>query len=276
MKPLLSYYGGKQRLAPKILSLMPPDLKCYIEPFCGGAAVFFALPEDKKRLEVLNDKDERLVTFYRVAKVKTDVLTEQIEGTPYSRSCHRRACDIWSGKEKATDVEMAWAVYITIMQGFGNKANCGWGFEKTIRKQTVIFCNAKARLTKQISRLQNVQIECDDALKVISRYDSCNAFFYLDPPYPNTDCGHYSGYTLSDYQQLIDLLTTIKGKFMLSNYPQGVVMPKEWRVLKSELLCSVANGKKPQTRTELLITNYSNLHQSFDYYFGDTSQTASL
>lgn len=40
MKPPFSYYGGKQRIASKIVPLLPPHT-VYVEPFAGGAAVFF-------------------------------------------------------------------------------------------------------------------------------------------------------------------------------------------------------------------------------------------
>ena len=36
----LSYLGGKNRVAQKIISLIP-EHNCYIEPFCGGAQVLF-------------------------------------------------------------------------------------------------------------------------------------------------------------------------------------------------------------------------------------------
>lgn len=264
MKPLLSYYGGKQRLAPTIISLMP-DFKSYIEPFCGGAAVFFALPEGKKRIEVLNDKDERIVTLYRIAKTKTDALVEMIDGTPYSRSCHKRASDIWKGKQEATDLEVAWAVYVSIMQGFGNKAAHGWKFSKSSRNLEAKYWTAeKGRLQIQISRLEHAFIECDDALKVIQRWDSEDAFFYLDPPYPGTDCGHYEGYTLNDYKTLIDLLTTIKGKFLLSNYHQAVTIPEKWIQIEKSLLCSVTNTvEKRGERTEVIIGNCTPRQTSF-------------
>lgn len=262
MKPLLSYYGGKQRLAPTIISLMP-HFKSYIEPFCGGAAVFFALPEDKKRVEVLNDKDERIVTLYRVAKTKTDALIEMIDGTPYSRSCHKRASNIWDGKQEATDLEVAWAVYVTIMQGFGNKAAHGWGYSKE-KKLAQFYTMMKSRLKEQINRLDNAYIECDDALRVIARWDSEDAFFYLDPPYPETDCGHYEGYSLNDYKTLIDLLATIKGKFLLSNYHQAVTIPEKWIQIEKSLLCSVTNTvEKRGKRTEVIIGNCTPRQTSF-------------
>ena len=40
MKTPLTYYGGKQQLASKIVSLIP-EHRIYCEPFIGGAAVFF-------------------------------------------------------------------------------------------------------------------------------------------------------------------------------------------------------------------------------------------
>ncbi|QZT36681.1 DNA adenine methylase [Halosquirtibacter xylanolyticus] len=44
-------------------------------------------------------------------------------------------------------------------------------------------------------RLQNVQIECTDALRIINSRDQEEAFFYCDPPYFNSDCGHYDDNT---------------------------------------------------------------------------------
>jgi len=55
-------------------------------------------------------------------------------------------------------------------------------------------------------RLQNVQIECADALRIINCRDSEQTFFYLDPQYYNADMGHYDGYTLNDFTQLLEML----------------------------------------------------------------------
>ena len=59
----LSYIGGKQRLSKHIVSLLPPH-KTYVEPFAGGAQIFFHKPQSK--VEVLNDLDGEIVNFFRV------------------------------------------------------------------------------------------------------------------------------------------------------------------------------------------------------------------
>jgi DNA adenine methylase len=81
-------------------------------------------------------------------------------------------------------------------------------------------CLLKKFIIVELSkRLQNVQIENTDALRVIRSRDSLMAFHYCDPPYFNSDCGHYDGYSIQDFENLLELLSTIEGKFLLSRQP---------------------------------------------------------
>ncbi len=57
MKTPLTYYGGKQQLAPAIVSIIPAH-KIYVEPFVGGGAVFFA--KTASAVEVINDINSEL------------------------------------------------------------------------------------------------------------------------------------------------------------------------------------------------------------------------
>src|SRR5690606_15093221 len=80
------------------------------------------------------------------------------------------------------------------------------------------------RFTQEYAiRLQNVQLECTDALYVIQSRDTEYSFFYADPPYIGSDCGHYDGYTEQDYEALLKVLEGIKGKFLLSSYPSPLL-----------------------------------------------------
>ncbi|WP_161802725.1 DNA adenine methylase, partial [Serratia sp. 506_PEND] len=41
--PIIPWVGGKRKLARQIVPLFPVHT-CYVEPFCGGAALFFMKP----------------------------------------------------------------------------------------------------------------------------------------------------------------------------------------------------------------------------------------
>jgi len=72
----LKWHGGKAYLASSIVRLMPRHLH-YVEPFFGGGAVLFSrdpedsslwLPPHQGVSEVVNDVNDRLVNFWRVAR----------------------------------------------------------------------------------------------------------------------------------------------------------------------------------------------------------------
>lgn len=65
-QPVIPWMGGKRRLVPKILPLIPSH-DCYVEAFSGGAALFFMRPQPAK-CEVLNDINGELVNLYRVVQ----------------------------------------------------------------------------------------------------------------------------------------------------------------------------------------------------------------
>jgi DNA adenine methylase len=109
-------------------------------------------------------------------------------------------------------------------------------------------------------RLQNVQIECTDALRIITPRDSANSFFYCDPPYFNSDCGHYDGYSLDDFRSLLDILSKIQGKFLLSSYPSPILSEFTskfgWSTCTVDFMVSVNMGSG-KSKTEVLTANYN-------------------
>ena len=88
MKPPLTYYGGKQRLSKKIISLIPPH-RLYCEPFFGGGAVFFA--KEPSKVEIINDKNGEVINFFKVVKTKFAELQKEIQGTLHSREHYKKA-----------------------------------------------------------------------------------------------------------------------------------------------------------------------------------------
>src|SRR5258705_13237268 len=79
----LSYIGGKRRLAPTLINLFPAHTT-YVEPFCGGAQVFFHKPPS--RVEVLNDLDGEIVNFLRICREHPEELVRTIDWLVPSRT----------------------------------------------------------------------------------------------------------------------------------------------------------------------------------------------
>ena len=154
-------------------------------------------------------------------------LIRRLEATPYSRACYEEAKAVYKGA-KASAVKRAWAMFIGCNWSFANKQFMGWGYRDSELNTMPLQVEVKlASLVTQADRLTSVYLECGDALAVIDRWDAEDALFYLDPPYVDTDQGHYKGYTADDFQALLDKLATIKGSFILSHYNTDAV-PSHW------------------------------------------------
>ncbi|MFN4249045.1 MAG: DNA adenine methylase [Flavipsychrobacter sp.] len=258
MKPALTYYGGKQKLVPVIIPLIP-EHKLYSEPFAGGAAILFAKPPSE--MEVLNDTNKELVNFYKIVQQDYLSLEKKIRITLHSRSQHKDARVIYENPHLFSDLDRAWAVWVLASQSFSSMLDGAWGYDKTRNTATKKIINKGIQFTEEYAiRLQNVQIECADAIYIIQSRDSVEAFHYCDPPYFNSDCGHYKGYTEADMVRLLETLASVKGKFLLSSYPSELLAKYTqqygWltKTIQSKTSVNKGSGKM---KTEVLTANYA-------------------
>lgn len=109
MKTPISYYGGKQKMLPIILKLIPSH-NLYNEPFCGGAAVFFA--KEKSKVEVLNDTNNFVTNFYEQCKINFEPLQKLIQVTMHSRDSYKYAKFIYENSIFFSKTRKAWAFYV--------------------------------------------------------------------------------------------------------------------------------------------------------------------
>ena len=260
LKTPISYYGGKQKLADKITSVIP-DHNLYCEPFIGGGAVFFA--KNPSPVEVLNDTNKELINFYKVVQSDFVSLEMEIRISLHSRDLHRKASVIYNHPDMFSEIKRAWAVWILSSQSFSAQLDSSWGYDISKNTTTKKIMNNRDRFTEDMAiRLQNVQIESADALYIIRSRDRDESFFYLDPPYFNSDCGHYDGYSEQDFENLLQLLTEIKGKFLLSSYPSPLLLKYaklyNWSMWSVESGVSVAaKGGYRKRKVEVLTANYA-------------------
>lgn len=257
LKTPISYYGGKQLMLGDIIPMIP-EHNLYCEPFCGGAAVFWA--KEPSNVEVINDINTEVINFYNVLQTRFDELYVYVNATLHSRKSYDDAKVVIENPHLFDDVMRAWALWVCTSQSFASIIGGGWAYarkENTCEKKVY---NQKERFKEVYkNRLKTVQIECTDAIKVIKSRDTLDSFFYVDPPYPGTDQGHYSGYRQEDFDNLLNVLKTIKGKFLLSSFPNISldVYIKENRWNKKEVIKQrCASKEKKGQKTEVLIWNY--------------------
>ncbi len=255
MKTPITYYGGKQTLLKYLLPLIPQH-RLYCEPFFGGGAVFFAKP--KSEVEVINDINGEIVNFFKVLKTQFPELQKEIKATLHSRELYKKAMVVYEHPDLFSDVKRAWALWVLTNQGFAGMIG-SWGFGKDDSKEAAL-ANKRDAFTKDYEeRLTKVQVENNNAIKVIQRCDDKETFIYADPPYIGSDQGHYKGYSENDYRELLDALTRIKGKFLLSSYPSKIltayINKYKWKVQK--VTKSVAVTKHTdKIKTEMIVMNY--------------------
>lgn len=255
----ISYYGGKQKLASTILKCIP-EHRLYCEPFLGGAAIYFA--KEPSEIEVINDTNKELINFYQVCKNRFHDLSALVRVTLHSREIHDRAWIVYNKPDLFDEVRRAWAVWVLSTQSFSSGLDRNWGYDKSESTTTKKITNKREQFTEELAfRLQNAQIESADALYIIKSRDTKHSFFYCDPPYYNSNMGHYDGYSVNDFEALLQALAAIEGKFLLSSYPSELLSryakANGWHQWDVEQGVSVNNRSGYQKRkVEVLTANY--------------------
>lgn len=259
MKTPITYYGGKQGMLKYIRPLIPEhDLYC--EPFAGGAAVFF--DKEPAKVNVINDLNGELINFYKTIVSNKEELRKEVEKTLHSRSQHVHAWYIYNNHDYFTNVQRAWAVYVLSKMGFAGQLSNSFGFDKSAGLHSRKIRFAKEIFTDDLKNLlEHSTIECDDAFKIIKRFDCEKAFHFIDPPYVGSNMGHYEGmFNEQSLMELLELCTTLKGKFMLTMFPNEFI--KEFadrhgwvihRIERNITACKAASRRKQE---EWIVCNY--------------------
>lgn len=213
------WVGGKSRLRKHIIPLLPPH-SCYVEPFAGAAWVLFGKPPS--RVEVLNDIDQEVITFFRVVRDKPDELIAAFEWELVSRAEFERlaALDV----SQLTDVQRAHRFYYLIMAGWGGELHYP-RFQTSIsdgghgNRLIGAIKHLQERLRPIHERLRTVIIEHLDWQECIARYDRAETVLYLDPPYPNNKCNYYHNMRhWDDHYHLAERLEQTVCRWVLSSY----------------------------------------------------------
>lgn len=222
MRSVLSYPGGKKRIASWIIKHMPHH-HSYLEPYFGCGAVLFA--KQPAQIETVNDLDGEVVNFFRVIRdpESREKLREWINYMPYARQVYD---DVFL-REPEDEVERAgyFAIKSMMSHGFRMTGDCGWKKDVCGREKAyaIKYWNELPESIAEMAvRLKNVQIENRPALELIKAYDYENVLMYLDPPYVFSTRAGRKQYRHEmedqDHIEMLEKVTSIKAKVMISGY----------------------------------------------------------
>ena len=213
--PALSWPGGKRLLAKHLIPLFP-DHHAYIEVFGGGLALL--LKKERSKIEVVNDLNSDLVTFYRVVRYHRDALLDELEFVPNSRE----EFNAYVAQPGLTDIQRAARFFIRNKLSFGAKGHHFGTSKKSGGTAHGSRANRLDAVRRLNERLDRVCIEHLDWRTLIDRYDAAATFFYLDPPYTSgmqyteTSGGEALYWTEQDHRDLRERLRTLEGTWLLS------------------------------------------------------------
>lgn len=208
--PIIPWIGGKRRLAKHIIPRFPAH-ECYVEPFCGAAALYFM--KDQAHVEVLNDINGELVNLYRVVKHHLDEFVRQFRWALTSREIYK-----WmqiTPEETLTDIQSAARFYYLQKLAFGGKVDNQTFGTATTSAPRLNLLRIEEDLSQAHLRLSRTYIEHLSWQDCIRKYDREHTLFYCDPPYWGTE-GYGVDFGLEQYDQMAELARSIKGRMIVS------------------------------------------------------------
>lgn len=228
--PVLKYPGAKWRLMPRILPYVP---RCprVLDAYCGSGAFALTVASHHRPAHVvLNDRDGRIATLFRVLRdpAQRAALAEAVTLTPWSREEYMAVTtpdgDIVSTGEPVEDARrflvLTWQQHGTKLSRRG-----GWRHKGTARSSTYeLWAQLPERLAAVAEVLRHAEIESLPALALIGRYATADTLVYADPPYlrqsvhGTRDRLYRYEMTDADHAELLDALNAHPGPVLASGY----------------------------------------------------------
>jgi len=253
LKPLICRQGNKFLLRDKIIPKIPPH-KRYVELFAGSGAIFFN--KEKADENILNDLDKKTsINFQLMKKVSIDPgkYTMDISTLDKTKQFYSKHINT-----KNSDPIQLVLNKVVACTGFSGKPVPS---EKGIYKTFGLakFVNS---LPRYKDKLKGVKVLNQDYEKVIDKYNTADTFFFIDPPYENTNVSFkYAEDKGFDFQRLANSLRKIKGNFFMTINDSKNIRDlfKGFYIKPIDVLNAWGNNpasKIGKVRKELFITNY--------------------
>jgi DNA adenine methylase len=206
----IRYCGGKLYARKLILPLLPLHTT-YIEPFAGGASIFFA--KNKAKNNILNDLDNELMCCYKAIQRMPKELSSLLEGCIADAATHKMY------KEQDTsllsELETAARYYYlnrTSFSGIMTKSKMYFAYDEVYSKHPRVW----AKTIEEASlKLQNVQFLNLDFEHIIDSAPN-DSLLFIDPPYYNVTKNLYKHeFEAIDHKRLYDCIIRNIGRLKI-------------------------------------------------------------
>lgn len=196
-KPIMKWAGGKSQLLDQILAKMPQHFGRYIEPFAGGAAVFFGLARPHS---VISDSNDELCNLYRTVAADVESVINALR--PYTNVEEDyyaiRAID-W--RQLLPHEAAARTIYLnrTCFNGLYRVNRKGY-FNVPFGRYKNPTILDESRLREAAAILGTATILSGDYKTVLEQVSSSGDVYFLDPPYiPISQFSDFKRYTKEQF-----------------------------------------------------------------------------
>lgn len=282
----VSWIGGKARIAKQIIAAFPHDsaYDVFCDVFCGSCSILFA-KTPSRHLEVINDRNGRLIKFWLAAREQAEYLQWKLQSLPYSEYLFKHYKESLESGETLDMLEEATRWFYVNRGTIAGHINSdkGWSYTApqskirySVPSDAVGYQNAVELLSLITARLSRVQIHDWDFERAILKYQSPRTLLYIDEPYRGTE--HYyqvdgtPAFTREDHKRLARLLNETEALTIISHYDipelEEDYPSKKWRrvSISSKKELSRMNATLQSTH-EVLLCNYeieTQQHTLFD------------
>ena len=195
-------YAGGKFYARKLIMQYIPDHSGYIEPFAGGASIFFAQP--KAEFNWLNDIDPELMNCLTQIRDHAEALVSLIKDEVASKERHSFYKNEFRPKNKLERALRWYYINRTSYSGIMKMQNCYWGYGDKYSKRPE---NWPKTIFEASIKLQGVKLTTYDFWDVISAVPA-ESFLFIDPPYFNADQDKFYPFSFNhhDHFRLAEVL----------------------------------------------------------------------
>ena len=237
--------GRKKPIQYIIKSISPKQFNKYVEPFVGSGDIYFIMDLDQNIPAVINDLDSEISTAFKI--IKSNPSVDNIE-----RFKNKSLEDVRSFMKQShsSPIDKLAKIIYDLCGTFGGQAQ-----GSKIYKNPDIEPKLR-KIPKYAEYMKNTNVLNQDYKSVIKSNDSKDTYFYLDPPYESSK----KLYAKSDfnYEELADVLSKVKGKFVLSlnDSPNIRNLFKQFKIRGIRVEGHSESSIGAKTRQEVIIKNF--------------------